>query len=71
MKQSAARAAVEEIRASRRAALSDGIDAVKRLRLARVIARKLRDAKSNHPWTTVECELLAWLCNVLGVEELQ
>ena len=42
--------------------------AQERLKLAAQFAKDLRDAKSDHPWTTLECGLLSELCEVLGVE---
>jgi hypothetical protein len=33
------------------------------------LARALRKAKSDHPWTEDECRLLAELCTTLGVSE--
>lgn len=33
------------------------------------LARELRKAKSDHLWTAEECQLLAKLCEVLGVSE--
>lgn len=49
----------------------EAIDALQQVHEARPLARLLRNAKSNHPWTNEECSLLARLCQVLRVDEGQ
>ena len=39
------------------------------MRRARELVRQLRDAKSDHPWTNEELDLLRQLCELLGVKD--
>ena len=43
------------------------IEAIHRLDDARALVQKLKDEKSTHPWTEMECHYLAELCTLFGV----
>jgi hypothetical protein len=52
-----------------RSVTADAIAGLDKVHIARQLARRLREVKSTHAWTNEECDLLARLCAVLGVEE--
>lgn len=45
------------------------VDVMNQLYAAQALVRKLREEKSDHAWTNVECNLLYQLCQVLEVDE--
>jgi len=59
---------MSEKRATRAFMTAEALRALDTVLKARPLVEALKDAKSDHPWTQEECDLLARLCVIFGVK---